>query len=425
MHAEEHYQFRHAVMRDVAYQLHAPALRGTLHRVALEQYESEIDVDLPEPADKLRTDPLPADSLMAQLAIHARYAQDEPYANAQLLRRNEARYLVRAANYAEQHYDHEQAFTAWRRLADISEGRIRFWALQRLSQTSRVVSRMHAGFTACEEALEMARKELSNKDVVLALAEKGLAHWFDDQPEAACECLEEAVSLFDAEVSKSLEANTLGLLGMVYHQLGRPEEFEDLCLRALELMKQSGDRFNLGVMLQNLGATMLDARRFEESESFLTQAIAVHTELEDDTNLAIGLNNLSMLESERGDYARAIEYAERSMPLLTRVGNRRSLGYAYAARGTALRHSGRLSLAEADIREAVAIHREAGNLSGEASCLCDLGLITTLLGRVAEGRELWCKGMEQIRRLRNEPTAQHYRGEMHAVCAKAGVEAFE
>lgn len=425
MHAEEHYQFRHAVMRDVAYQLHTPALRGTLHRVALEQYESVLGVALPEPADKLRTEPLPVDSLMAQLAIHARYAQDEPYANVQLLRRNEARYLVRAANYAEQHYDNTQAFTAWRRLADISEGKIRFWALQRLSQTSRVVSRMHAGFTACEEALEIARNELSNKDVVLALAEKGLAHWFDDQPESARECLEEAVSLFDTEVSRSLEANTLGLLGMVYHQLGRPEEFEDLCMRALELMKQSGDRFNLGVMLQNLGATMLDARRFEEAESLLKQAIAVHTELEDDTNLAIGLNNLSMLESERGDYARAIEYAERSMPLLTRVGNRRSLGYAYAARGTALRHLGRLDLAEADISAAVAIHREAGNLSGEAACLCDLGLIMMLRGRVADGRQLWGNGMEQIRRMRNAPTVQHYLGEMRAVCIQAGLEPIE
>lgn len=425
MHAEEQYQFRHAVMRDVAYQLHTPALRGTLHRVALEQYESELGVDLPEPADKLRTDPLPVDSLMAQLAIHARYAQDEPYANVQLLRRNEARYLVRAANYAEQHFDHEQAFAAWRRLADISEGLNRFWALQRVSQASRVVSRMQFGFEACEEALEIARNELSNKDVVLALAEKGLAHWFDDQPESARACLEEAMSLFDTDVSTSLKANTLGLLGMVYQQLGRVDEFEDLCLRALELMKQSGDRFNLGVMLQNLGATMLDARRFEEAESFLKQAIAVHAELADDTNLAIALNNLSMLESERGNYARAIEYAERSMPLLTRVGNRRSLGYAYAARGTALRHLGRLAEAESDISAAVAIHREAGNLSGEAACLCDLGLIMVVRGRVAAGRQLWGNGMEQIRRMRNAPTVQHYLGEMRAACAQAGLEPFE
>jgi len=425
MHAEELYQFRHAVMRDAAYLLHPLTLRGTLHRVALELYESELGFELPEPEEKLRTETLPVDSLMAQMAIHARYAQDEPYANVQLLRRNEAKYLVRAANYAEQHYDHNQAITAWRRLADIAEGRIRFSALQRLSQTSRVVSRMQDGFTACTEALEIARNELSNKDIVLALAEKGLAHWYDDQPETARECLEEAVSLFDADVSKSLEANTLGLLGMVYHQLGRVEEFENLCMRALELMKQATDRFNLGVMLQNLGATMIDARRFDEGESYLTQAIAVHTELNDDTNLGIGLNNLSMLESERGNYARAIEYAERSMPLLARVGNRRSLGYAYAARGTAFTHLGRLPLADADVSEALAIHREAGNLSGEASCLCDLGLIKVMRGEAAQGRKLWLNGMELIRKLRNEATVQHYLHEMRQACEGAGIEPIE
>ena len=425
MHADQYYLFRHAVLRDAAYLLHTPALRGTLHRVALEQFERELDVELSEPGEKLNTDPLPVDPLMGQLATHARYAQDEPYANLELLKRSEAGYLMRAGNHAERQYDHAQAIAVWRRLADISKGEARFAALQKVSQTSRVLSRMRDGFAACDEALELARRELANRNVVLALAEKGLAHWFDDEPEIAQQCLEEAVSRFDSEVSKSLEANTLGLLGMVYEQHGRTGEFEELSLRALELLRESGDRFNEGVMYQNLGATMLDSGRLEEGERYLTQAIAIHEELNDDTNLAIGLNNLSMLESQRGNYKLAIEYTERSMPLLVRVGNRRSLGYCYAARGTALRRTGDLPNARTDMIEALAIHREAGNLSGESACMCDLGLIELLLGNREAGQGLWSKGLASVQRLRGKAGVKMYMDDLQEACATAGIKPFE
>lgn len=425
MHAEEHYQFRHAIMRDVAYSLHTPALRGTLHRVALEQYESQLEVEIPEPAEKLRTEPMDIDPLMAQLATHARYAQDEPYANLDLLRRREARYLARAGMYAERHYDHTQAVAIWRRLAEVAEGQIRFWALQRASHVCRLLSLLDEGLVIAERAVEIARRECSNHELVLALTERGITFWFKDEPELARACLEEAVGLHGPDVSKSLEANSLGMLGMVYGQLGRSEESEQLALKALALLREDGDRHNEGVLLQNLGAMMMDSLRLDDAERYLHQAIALHEEIGDDTNLGIGLNNLAMLEIHRGNLKQSIEHANAAIPLLTKVGSRRSLGYSYAARGNALTRMGALAEARKDTLEALAIHREAGNGAATASCLCDLGVIELLDGNPDEGREVWLRGLADIRRFRADEGVKMYVKEMREACAKAGVEPFE
>ena len=425
MHAEEHYQFRHAVMRDAAYLLHPLTLRGTLHRVALELYESELAIDLPEPAEKLRTQPLPVDSLTAQLATHARYAQDEPYANLQVLRESETAYLTRAGNHAERQYDHAQAISLWVRLAEISDGIIHFWALQRASQVCRSISRLDEGRAISERALEFARRELAEPEIVLALAELGLSTWIDEMPKVAQAYLEEALGLVGPNVPKALEANTLGLLGMVYVEFGRAEEAESLCLRALALLREAGDKLNEGVLLQNMGGMMLNAGRIDDAERYLKQATNLHTEINDDTNQGIGLNNLAMLETHRSNYKLAVEYAERAMPLLIRVGSRRSLAYSYNARAFAFRRAGALERAKADTNVAMSIHREAGNVVGVGDAMCEQGLIELEQGNPAKARELWLRGAAVLRSVRGADGANAQATDMRETCAKAGVEPFE
>ncbi|MCB9893732.1 MAG: tetratricopeptide repeat protein [Planctomycetes bacterium] len=425
MQGNDYYLFRHAIMRDAAYLLHPVTLRGTLHRIALELLESHFDMDLPEAGPNLATSPLPVDAIMAELARHARFAQDEPYANLELLRRREAQFLARAGNHAEANYDHEESLAVWRRLSEIIGGKQRFWALYRLSQACRALGRADEAQQVAETAQDLARAECGVEEIVVGLGQLGLIHWGRGDHKRARSLLEQAVEFFGQGTSKRIEANTIGMLGMVHEQSGEIDEARRLYLRAIELLREVGDRENEGVFLQNLGGLEIEFADAAEGERLLYEAIAVYQEIGDHTNHGIALNNLALHESSRGELARAVEFADQAMRMHKKAGNRRSLGLAFANRSHARRKAGDLDGAAADLREALAIHREVGNAVSEGKALCDMMLVELARGNVDLAREFWSRGVGQLRRVLGPNGGDSEVAEMREACTQAGFEPFE
>ena len=99
--AEQAYLFRHAVVRDAAYDLQLPSERAQLHGLALDVLESLPGVNQP--------------SAGLELAHHARWAREgardaERYAEA------ERRHLRAGGDFARFNYDYVAALDAFQRL---------------------------------------------------------------------------------------------------------------------------------------------------------------------------------------------------------------------------------------------------------------------------------------------------------------------
>lgn len=424
MHADQYYLFRHAIMRDAAYILHTPALRGTLHRVALELMEAHHKPELPPPGHNLSTEPQPFDAEAMEFARHARFAQQEPYANAESLRSREADYLIRAANHAMRDYDHEEALSAWRRLSEVAAGRVQFWALHRVSGISRALGRNEEALKMSRRSLALAQAELTEQLQAIALSELGLLHWHMRQPDVASKYLEESAAIA-GEKNENIMANTIGLLAMVLEQTGKMEEAETQYLRALELLRKLGDRINEGVFLQNLAGLYIEQDRNEEGESHLRKAVDILTELDAHTDLGIAYNNLSILESERGEYAKAIQYAEQAMKLHRRVGNRRSLGVAFHNRGLSNRRLRTHEKAASDFSEALAIHREVGNRGMEGKTLIAYAIQLVAEGKQEPARRNWILGASILGDVLGAHAVEKERQQMSDACTKAGMEPFD
>ncbi|MCA8916489.1 MAG: tetratricopeptide repeat protein [Planctomycetes bacterium] len=425
MQANEHYLFRHAIMRDAAYLLHPVTLRGTLHRIALELLESHFDTVLPEAGPNLATKPLPMDAVAAELARHARFAQDEPYANFELLRRREAQFLIRAGSHAEANYDHHESIAFWRRLSEIAAGKQKFWALHRVSQACRALGRADEAQRVAEAARQLATEECGIEETVVSLGQLGLIHWGRGDHKRARSLLEQAAEFFGQGTSKRIEANTIGMLGMVHEQSGMIDEARELYERAIELLREAGDRENEGVFLQNLGGLEIEFGDAAKGERLLHQAIAVYQDVDDYTNHGIALNNLALRESSRGEYQRAVEIADQAMRMHRKAGNRRSLGLAFANRSNARRKAGDLEGAVADLQEALAIHREVGNSVSEGKALCDMMLVELVRGNVDSAHRYWMQGIGLLRRVLGPGGGDSEVTEMREACAQAGFAPFE
>lgn len=111
MDAEIAYVFRHALVREAAYELQPPGDRAVLHALVIEIVEAALASD----------DPL-LDAWALELADHARAAQAfRRTANLALLKAladKEVGYLVRAQKYALAEYDNGVAVALGTRIAD-------------------------------------------------------------------------------------------------------------------------------------------------------------------------------------------------------------------------------------------------------------------------------------------------------------------
>src|SRR5690606_3480156 len=119
MHAELAYLFRHALMRDAAYDLQLPGDRAKLHELAFELIEQAFGGRAPEPApleslDEPRHTPHPTDVVAIEHADHARQAIDARHLHAPL-----RLYLHRAAEHAQRSYNNRAAVQCWLQLAEL------------------------------------------------------------------------------------------------------------------------------------------------------------------------------------------------------------------------------------------------------------------------------------------------------------------
>jgi len=130
MNAELAYLFRHALLRDAAYQLQLPGGRTRLHGLAFEAIEAMAGGRPAELSPLGEAAPAPfrehaTDAFAEDLARHAHIAQAwvAKWPNAAKL------YLRRAAELAQIGYQSALAVRCWRELAELSTGKERGEAL--------------------------------------------------------------------------------------------------------------------------------------------------------------------------------------------------------------------------------------------------------------------------------------------------------
>ena len=211
MHAESVYLFRHALLRDAAYQLQLPGARAQLHALAFAVIEELCGGRAPatkrDESGELTFEPHSTDSAAHELADHARFArtlgrQAGRRAEFESMLAAQVMYLPRAAAYAEERFQLELSTRLWKEHAELVSG-----AEQAASLRRAAVVLFRAGRTRFAEPL-----------------------------------LERAVALFRGAGLPRREGVALGNLASVYQDIGRLEKATHCFVRALALHRRAGDR---------------------------------------------------------------------------------------------------------------------------------------------------------------------------------------
>jgi class 3 adenylate cyclase/tetratricopeptide (TPR) repeat protein len=116
------------------------------------------------------------------------------------------------------------------------------------------------------------------------------------------------------------------------------------------------------------------------------QAVAIYEELGDLDSLALTLNNLGGLAFMSGRWDDAVAYVERAREAWDRIGDMASASVAAFNLGQTLSDQGKIGEAEPLLREALEIQKASGNLLDVALTASALGRLAARAGRYDEAR---------------------------------------
>lgn len=422
MHAEQAYLFRHALLRDAAYELQLPRHRARLHGLALTLLEDALD----SPRRKDGTDswtsaPLPIDAFALELAHHAQLA--EP-ATGEASMAAWHWYTTRAADYAERHYRHDQARELWHELANASEGVVQGRAKRRAAEMEYMAGASENAQRLLEEALVTLRQSGERQQQALTLDTLGRVHRGNGRTSEAERAFEQALAIHRDTGNRRGEGSTLANLAALYHQSGRVDRAEQCYEHSLQLVGGE-DRQLRSVVQGNLAAIYNENGRSSDAEQLYEQALASLRETGSRLLEGILLGNLAVVYARTGRADRAVDAYERALAIHQEVGNRRSEGVVRANLAVRHREAGRLAESELAYQRALAMLRETANRPHEAAHTCGYAVCLLRLGKRAPARAEWTRGAAMLREMGDSAALADCTNEMRQECARTGTPPFD
>lgn len=355
--AHGHRRFRHALMREAAYEGLPYRRRRELHARA----GVMIIADSDDPAEQ------------AELLSHhfsAAYSHFDSWA-----------YSIIAGQRARSKYANSAAAAFFARAID--SGRRARVEPSALAEVHEQLGHMRVFLNEFEEARAAyaAGRHLVRDDIVAQarfLLHEARAHYRGGRLSDAVRSLRRGMRLLEPHEDHETERVRIRLAsqyaGMRVAQ-GRLKEAEELCQRIIASSAGVDEPWALGTAYTVLDDALVQQGRIEEA-AYLDRAVELFERAGDLSNMAEAISNMGVVAYDRGDWDRAISLYEQSGELRRRLGDDGEAAISAANIAEIRLDQGRLADAETLLVEASRAHRASGYLIGVA-------FVTMLLGRAA------------------------------------------
>ncbi|HSH03224.1 MAG TPA: tetratricopeptide repeat protein [Anaerolineae bacterium] len=408
------YLFKHALLRDAAYEMQVRAQRSQLHQLAAVTMERLYEADLaphyeaiaehylvaynqgiPEVGAKavhylqVTAQQLGADNehqRVIRMVSHALDVVGDGVMGAETVKSRYDLWLLQEASYhlLGQRDEQEKVLQQLLALAETEPA----WELEiRLRQIEmlEVTGAYDSGLEQAAIALALAQ-QLGDVGGEAAVAVAwGEIAWRQSRHEEAIERGEQGIQL--AEIGERLDvlARGLNLLGSVARDQGRNEEAEAYHSRSLAIKEEIGDRRGVAESLNNLGVVAYDHGRNEEAVAYFSRSLAIKEEIGDRRGVAISLGNLGSVANDQGRNEEAVAYYSRALAIQEEIGDRQMVAISLGNLGIMSDVYGQYDEASRYFSQALKICEEIGDNYVRPYVLTGLGKVSIALGQFDKG----------------------------------------
>ncbi|MFN2137333.1 MAG: tetratricopeptide repeat protein [Candidatus Promineifilaceae bacterium] len=193
--------------------------------------------------------------------------------------------------------------------------------------------------------------------------------------ERARRLLDEALAIYKNLQDEQGLIRTLTLYGVLDNDLGRFTESEAYYQQALDLAHETGWRFAEVYILTNLGGTRFETGDFSGGREALTRALVIAEETGDLRTEGNCLDTLGMIAHYEGDFLKALSYYDRAAAILGTIENKRELGYVLTHAGYTNLELGEFEHAKNNLETALRYREELGAAALSMDSLAGLALL--------------------------------------------------
>jgi predicted ATPase/class 3 adenylate cyclase len=351
--------FRHALLREAAYQMQVRARRQALHALAAEALERLHSGDL--------------SPHYGELAYHAEMAGLVDKARL---------FFQRAGDTARENFQNSQAVNDYSRAlvltpaADLESRYVLLMARaalynllgDRTAQREDLDALERIATALCEDAA--GAPETWRQAAVAVRRADYLSDSGDFQ--GAVAAAKEALALADPEIAPEVALTAYRIWSDGLHRQGNHAEAARQAEAGLELARKVAERKGESRLLNMLGLIAYEARDPAAARIYFEQSIQIAHEIGDRRGEAIFLNNLGNVAGSEGDFASARNDYEQALRIARETGNRGQESTMVGNLGWIAKVQGDYASASAYLEQHLRSVREVGDRYQEAYTLVNL-----------------------------------------------------
>lgn len=296
-------------------------------------------------------------------------------------------------NWLESEYDNVRAALAWAVEGghlDNSRVSAGLRITTSLYQFWRIRDYAEEGLNWCKRLFAEVNDEISPFVRANALSHASLLAGLRGQMADQIGYAEEAVLLGAAagEAGKQALAFALGAQGYAIRKAGDYLTSLTLGMREIQLLRELGDRYMLGLALSLNSSAAMSIGKYEQASAMQEEALPLLRESGDPYRIAMALNYVGDLARCERNYEQAQIAYEECIAILRKIDAMGDLASALQNLGHTCLHLNDVERAKALFSESMTRHQEQGNRSGVTECLLGFAALAIASGLFAAGARL-------------------------------------
>lgn len=362
---ELRYIFRHSLLREAVYDMQLKTRLKQLHHtigVAIEKlYEQNLE------------------HRYVDLVFHYEQAEDE----AKL-----REYLQKAADYAKEFYQNQQALHFYDKLIVILEKQGNRMELSKTllkkSSILELIGRWDEAEKLAQEALVVAQAVGDAK--LLGRANDAIGHLLllKGRYDLADNFLETAAAFFGSAHDDRGTSKVYGHLGTLYFRQGKYEDAKLYFIRSIQLAQLYKHTSSLAQIVATLGLTYMNLGKYDDGIRWQKSQLETCQKMNDRQGMATLFTNMGIVHFEKGEYDQALDCYQRGLELAEELGNKQLTSIAIGCIGTVWQRKGRFDLAEQHFERDLTLTEELGDKQGICIALGLMGELYSVMGKFEE-----------------------------------------
>ena len=397
--SEFKYIFRHALLRDAAYDMQLHSRLKELHKFAAESYE-EVFRDN-------------AGMYYGDIAYHYEKAEIENRA---------IEYLDKAGDYAAENYHNEEAIEYFRTLINEYQLTAKRSIDVKLKhgKALELSGRWNEAETVYRECLSEVEGPGNKQYIAECTRYLGEILYSKGIYKEAMQLLRKSLDLAEELGDKEGMNRATGSIGMIHYNQGNYKESLECYNRSLSICEEISDRIGISKLVRNIGIVYWRQANRTKAFAFFEKSLSISQELGNTRGISAATGNLGLVYADEGDSIKAMDCFEKQLIISQKIGDKEGITRATGNMGAIYYDLGDFTSAMDCFEKQLAICEELGEKIVISHALGNIGIVFEEQGNYEKAMEYYQKQSAICEELGDKEGINRAIGSIAVLCKDMG-----